>query len=341
MIGTISPKVVILDANIICADYNLERPAFRGLEDYLSRFRAKLKVPEIAVLEIVNKWAEEARKLYKLSRRLGLHLAEDQPAKELKIDDLVRNYEQGLRNQINALGETIPVPEVGHLTLVQRCLRRHRPFTEDDSGYRDALIWASVLSEANAWTRLAFITADKHFMDKSRLGLHEDLKADVRQRELPDGCVDLYPSIKEFLIPFKETLDLPFDLLEYLETEARKIGKAVQEYLDRFSRDGFSEPFLSNLLEDPEVSVNQRVEIDDMHTQYSVDAVYYDNLVSFFGYSDWGYQPEEMDKEVTFIVALTLVFNRQDRRVENFELTEISSDDEDLDEALIDGYPWK
>lgn len=53
--------LLVLDSNIICADFHLKGSDFRVLLDSLPRTGISLCVPEIVIDEAVNKYGEEIR----------------------------------------------------------------------------------------------------------------------------------------------------------------------------------------------------------------------------------------------------------------------------------------
>jgi PIN domain len=53
--------------------------------------------------------------------------------------------ERSLRELLEELGAEVPgLPNPDHADFLERTLRRRKPFTREDQGYRDALIWENV-----------------------------------------------------------------------------------------------------------------------------------------------------------------------------------------------------
>lgn len=93
------------------------------------------------------------------------------------------NYRNELNNRIKQLGiGIIPYPNTGHKIMVARELGKKKPFKDSTKGYRDALIWDSVMEHTQKYSSncgIIFLTANsKDFADKDKKDLHTDLIAD-------------------------------------------------------------------------------------------------------------------------------------------------------------------
>lgn len=65
---------------------------------------------------------------------------------KIEVDLALRNYQQSLDALLQALkARILPYPLVGHEQLVRRALVPSKPFVEGGRGYRDALIWYSLV----------------------------------------------------------------------------------------------------------------------------------------------------------------------------------------------------
>ena len=96
---------------------------------------------------------------------------------------------------LSHLGKTesgiIDYPDTLHETLVKRATSRKRPFDDNGSGYRDALIWESVLELAKQVKGpIVLVTKDKDFREGSS-NLHRDLTKDLERLGLPEDKVTL------------------------------------------------------------------------------------------------------------------------------------------------------
>lgn len=78
-------------------------------------------------------------------------------------------------------------------------MARRKPFADDDRGYRDALIWESILQLAEeSDTPIALITGTSRDFAGPDSGLHADLVQDLLERGLHEHCVELYIDLGAF-----------------------------------------------------------------------------------------------------------------------------------------------
>lgn len=154
----------MLDTTAIVGDYRLRSPAAVGLLERAAQGQLRIVVPEIVIREAVGRYrrdlddlARHSAKQHTLAHRLGVTI---EPA-EIDTDACADAYERDLRATLHQAGARTPPPsDVPHLDLVDRAIARQAPFRENGTGYRDALIWDTVRTEA-ASSDVAFVT-DNH-----------------------------------------------------------------------------------------------------------------------------------------------------------------------------------
>jgi hypothetical protein len=149
---------VIVDSTALVADFKFRSVPMSGLIERVRAGKLRLVVPEIVVREAVARYGrfveEASAEAGKLVGRLG-RLGLDIPVPSLDRVVERNRYEAWLRGQLNDLGAVVPEPEeTPHLDVVDRALAGRAPFSGDGKrGYRDALIWETVLAVA----RRAFV----------------------------------------------------------------------------------------------------------------------------------------------------------------------------------------
>jgi PIN domain len=125
------------------------------------------------------------------------------------VRKLTSRFEDRLR-EILGTGKAIlrPLTGVPHEELVSRALERRKPFASSGAGYRDALIWHTVLDLLTENDEpVVFVTNNSSdFAEpKAPTVLAHDLRNDLRNRGLEVGAVRLVPSLdafaKEYLAP--------------------------------------------------------------------------------------------------------------------------------------------
>lgn len=211
--------LVVLDANVFCADFQMTGNAFRV---FLSGFRrAGLKpcVPESVIDEVLNKYKENcddlARRAAKLSHDAGRLAGRDSievfPDREY-TDGLHSEYSSKLHKAllINDFVQ-LPYPSISHKDLAQRAVTKRRPFRESDSGYRDSLLWLSVIERLTTDREpIAFVTNNtRDFGSEGKL--HEHLIEDLSKADLSSNVLGLFSTLSELndalILPTLKRLD--------------------------------------------------------------------------------------------------------------------------------------
>ncbi|VTR75475.1 PIN domain-containing protein [Cellulomonas hominis] len=188
--------VLVIDTTAFFVDLRLSRDLADVL-DAAGSGMIRVVVPEVVVLETGRHQAEKANKA---SNEAIKKVADGLRALNEIIDGLPRfdardardrltvaseEYETWLRKTLDDhMVEVAPIPSVDHVELVKRDLARRKPFDNGGKGYRDALIWSTVVEVARGLDvddHLIFVTNNtQDFVDSG------SLSADLL-RDLPAG----------------------------------------------------------------------------------------------------------------------------------------------------------
>jgi hypothetical protein len=196
--------IVVLDTSIIGADFGLDSISFRLLFDNHHLTGHRVAVPEIVIQETVNRFREklsaEMGKLAAAARELGKMTLEKVAVAKVDQPRNVQYYEQNLRRKLQYRGNTIlPLPRVRQQALIDRALKRRKPFSESGNGYRDALIWETILNygRKHRRDRVAFLTANtKDFCEGT--DLHQHLVDDLVAANLRKDYVKVFTTLQDF-----------------------------------------------------------------------------------------------------------------------------------------------
>ncbi|MDO8208958.1 PIN domain-containing protein [Conexibacter sp. CPCC 206217] len=193
---------VVVDANILIANFRSGR-AFKLLMDGARTEQLRVSVPELVIREATNKYRErcdeERRALERAAgglARLGVdwsgHSRID-PATE------AARYGRDLRRTLKAAGVRIPrIASISHSRMVDRALARKKPFGENGAGYRDALLWETVLNEVRQHGPLVLLTKDRSdFATDGQLA--GDLADDLSLQGDSANSVTLQSDLKAFV----------------------------------------------------------------------------------------------------------------------------------------------
>ena len=201
---------IVLDANIIIEEGYGESVHFGILMSWSSAMGHEVFVPRPALEEVVAHFSKrldsEVKKLDKNVSTLAWLLSSPvrSPLEGLDLKHQITLFRQRLLGMFDIQFVTensaiLDYPEVSHEHLVNRAIARRKPFDQKGSGYRDALIWETILERvAPATDQVLLITNDQDFSDKDG-NLHPDLIRDLEDREIANDKVVLIRSIKDLV----------------------------------------------------------------------------------------------------------------------------------------------
>lgn len=175
---------IFLDTTVLRSDFHLSSPDARLLEQFVRTTGARLAIPAVVIEEAKNKLREELEnsrtELGKLSRLLH---AAPQPLPTVDVDAKVLKYERHLRDRLTkSFRAVLPgFPTVSHQEIVRRDLNRRKPFHKSGTGYRDTLIWHSILGRIRSVKdEFVFITDNtRDFWNEAGQDLHDELRWDL------------------------------------------------------------------------------------------------------------------------------------------------------------------
>lgn len=251
--------IVILDSNIFTADFHMSGNNFNLFMDFLNRTDSKLYVPRVVLLEVKNNFKggmQKARdgiqgQITGLKRRI-VDIKLENPLTDNYIEQECQLYFEEFDEKLKSIGaEILEHPNVSHQAIVERAIYKKKPFKQNGTGYRDTLIWESVIELLeNQETSVALITRNiDDFCNKGNVYcLHDDLKADIIKHEISGDRLYFYSDLKMFLKDFV----LPqFDRQEDLEE------KILNRKFPFENLDNIIFPRLSEILDDRYSEINE------------------------------------------------------------------------------------
>lgn len=199
---------IIIDTNVIHLDFKLNKARIVTLCNTSTILGHEIFIPEVVIDEIVKQYDEKAEEYINSFNKALKKLSDlsTSPITQTPIDakGFISNYRNELNNRIKQLGiGIIPYPNTGHKIMVARELGKKKPFKDSTKGYRDALIWDSVMEHTQKYSSncgIIFLTANsKDFADKDKKGLHTDLIADCISNGIPPTSIRLFTDIQNFI----------------------------------------------------------------------------------------------------------------------------------------------
>ena len=234
---------VILDTGCFHDNIHASGEHFELLADVAPESAVEVVVPEVVVQEVVKQFRERVENashaIQANSRDLGYLTKNFETPLLPDVDTSVEDFESNFRDRLKALNiRVLPLPTLPHQEMLNRDKENRRPFVAG-RGYRDALIWESILKDLDAEpSDFIFVTANsKDFAAK--VGddqLHSDLKQDLESIE-PACSGRLFATLKSFVdANIKPMLKSVDELKRALQTDSYPlftVEQVVNEQIDR------------------------------------------------------------------------------------------------------------
>ncbi|MEC8525038.1 MAG: PIN domain-containing protein [Pseudomonadota bacterium] len=276
---------VFLDTNVFCKNWFVSNANFSLLFYFLNNEKFDLLLSKLVVQETNNIRERELKEIKSELERLvkkGNKLNQD--ALKFSVEELgVKEYDlsEVLKNKVDWI-EDISYDNISHDEVVRRALKSTKPFSGQEKGYRDTLIWLSFiqhLKDKNIEGDVAFITNNKHdfFEVKSKtIAFNDDLKNDIASYGIKAN-IKPYSNVYDFVNENIDKVSHSFDRYEILDELEYFLEEEVESYLNSMSNYDISDLLGSRLfsekltdvvqiessifegLEDPEVKTVKRL----------------------------------------------------------------------------------
>ena len=271
---------------------------------------------------------------------------------DVNLEKQIETYRTSLEDRLkNLRAMNIDYDDIPHENIVQRILGKKKPFGKKDKGYKDALIWESILKILNyEGDFVIFITYNSaDFANKEQTKLHPDLISDLEDKGfdaeavvISNGMSDFTSKCVEpklqFMIEIKERLekDTYLDLLlsELLEEKRDLIESEVVTEVSLYFTGGYVNIHYLELSGKYTVGDVYEIETNKLFIRFETD--YYldveatvnvsdfNNIIhglddyTILGYNDMG--DIEISTHHTAPVEVEVIFNEKTKTVESFEI---------------------
>ncbi len=204
---------IFLDTSVLNGDYRLRSGSLLHLVRICGISKLKIIAPAVIITDLVAHYRYEfeniINKTQQFSRDLERYIySGDSPRLELKGQKLLDNYENWLRKRSKSLGIIIrDYPQIKHEQIVKRASTKRKPFKNHDIGYKDTLIWESILEYLRETDDIVFLlSADQDFGESN---LHQDLVDDLSQLGMDRKRVTLFKDFEPLLQLLYTTFNVP------------------------------------------------------------------------------------------------------------------------------------
>lgn len=355
---------IILETSVLYEDYDLSRASLIELLSIARLISAQVMIPQVVFDEHVQHFYRDrhslSNQLKKVCRKLSqLPLTEIPDPDIPQIDRPYEDYLAELAESKRIL--IICYPQISHAETLERCLTKRRPFGEEvDTGYKDTLIWFTVLESLNTPEDvIVFVTSDNDYQGKPRGELHQHLVDDLTQRNCSESNVILKRSLHEASKYLREIRNLASAVLipvivdqiqqrvnfdEMLTEHTRDIESCIGSIHseDILQGEPTTDPTLLWNIESSEIDLESTEEINDEEVVIYANAVF-ENEVSYWTFfsnfinseetmNECGISLYESDEEMdsawvggsmTLSLSFSFVFNKNNNQVSGFEALEI------------------
>ncbi len=187
---------LILDTNVLFKGGRvLDRGEWPVLISAARMGYVRICVPEVVIREHVNHYSNDLTKVLRdLKKGEDSMVALRPPAQSdpesgtdfrpswphsVNAQVWTESYDVWLRAFFQEHGAVLPLPTIAHDQLLDAVLERRKPFAAGEKGYRDALIWWTVVVAIDDEKAMFATDNAKDFMNGDGSSLVDDLAADL------------------------------------------------------------------------------------------------------------------------------------------------------------------
>lgn len=200
-------KHYIIDTNFVHLDYFLRGTNISILTQSAKNLGHTVYMPMVVFDELTKQYRDEVaeqRFLYSKFLKGQNRINETRITyPDIDFDSLIGEYEKILTKRCADLGiKLISYPKITHREVVKRELDKRKPFKDSTKGYRDALIWESLLDFSKGVSQdqpIVLLSQNSDDFAKGKNILHPDLVADCISLGMPNGRVSLITNFHELI----------------------------------------------------------------------------------------------------------------------------------------------
>lgn len=230
-------RTVVVDTNaIVHGPWWLDSPAWKILLYQSQSGVIRLVVPELVIREATGQYRtalvsqrNQVQKYAALARSGG----DMTPMRD--VAETVELYRKELISVLLKSEATIPpLPEIDLSMLADKAINRIKPFDNSGSGFRDALLWESVLAQASSHPAIETVLVSndkKAFSGGIDASLHTDLGQDLSDRGI-DARVSLCETVVDYLEKYGHPdLNLSAQVIEDISAQRSDLAEIIEQRL--------------------------------------------------------------------------------------------------------------
>lgn len=211
---------IYIDTNIFYNDYFLKNANFKYLFHFIANEGEELLLSKLVCEEVENIRRRESMQSKEAILLELKSLSKLLPNPITINEEYINNYDYNLIDEVSNKCDNINVIDydgILHSEVVSRALINKKPFSTGEKGYRDTLIWLSLLhylNKTNCEDDIIFITKntnDFYIKANDRYHFHPDLQEDLHNYNIRSKITP-YDSIFSFV---KEKIDKNQHVLDH------------------------------------------------------------------------------------------------------------------------------
>lgn len=294
---------IYIDTNNLYNDWLLTSNQFKLLENYLSKTNDELCISEVVLEELYRHFVRKYKKAELRHQEITelISIIDDKIPSLREVSEAEIKYRKLFLKRLEDIGvRIIEVPNVSLSSLLERDLMEKRPFQVSGKGFRDALIWESLLSDCHSHDEKAvFITDDSDFApfkESPKMLLHEDLVSDLISNGFSEDRIIYMKSLNEFNDKYTK------EVLDRIYSKEDKIEGTIVESID-----------MDSLFNQYKLYFIREVD-KNLHQLLSINMGLYEK-VNFLDYPIESTLLEAYDLEDDNILAITMVSSLIDAKL--------------------------
>jgi|GEM_PF-2911788 len=198
---------VVLDTSVLHGDYLLEKQDLSELLDKVEKAKVTVYLPKVVLDEHIShyniEYTASRERLKTAIERLSKLPAID--VSQFSVPEASGSYRNLLEDIISRRNIVIvDYPDIKTKRVMERCLNRQKPFGKIregkniDSGFKDWIIWETILNLLNSCCNRVLFVSTNHidFAEKATGPLHKDFTDDLIAQGYSKECVEFVPSLK-------------------------------------------------------------------------------------------------------------------------------------------------
>ena len=139
---------IVIDTSVLHDDYELAKAPLRELLNIAKLCGARVLLPRVVFDKHVSHFERDYQK-YRSQTEAALDKLSQLPlvdVPDVHIPEVTVAYSDSLQVIAQERGiEFLDYPRVTHQNILRRFFQKRKPFGEKDTGYKDALIWETIL----------------------------------------------------------------------------------------------------------------------------------------------------------------------------------------------------